>query len=132
MRSNKQTYRLQAGFTLIELIIVIVIVGILAAVAIPRYTSLTGDAQQASVSGIAGALASASAMNYALRTGLGTGKGSTVANCADIGGLLEGGLPTPVDSFKISGGDIAVDKTVVCTLTGPGAKTATFSGQGVL
>ena len=103
--------------------------GIMAAVAIPKYTSLTADAQQASVSGIAGALASASAMNYALRTGMGTAKGSAVVNCTDIGTALQGGLPT---GYTITSAAIAADATVACVLTGPGAKTANFSGQGVV
>lgn len=49
----------QAGFTLIELIIVIVIVGILAAVAIPKLSSMTDDAQKAKNTAILGALKSA-------------------------------------------------------------------------
>jgi MSHA pilin protein MshA len=55
----------QSGFTLIELVMVIVILGILAAVAIPKFVDLKGDAAQAAVSGIAGSLSSASEVNYA-------------------------------------------------------------------
>jgi MSHA pilin protein MshA len=55
----------QSGFTLIELVMVIVILGVLAAVALPKFVDLSGDAKQAAISGAAGALSSASAINYA-------------------------------------------------------------------
>ena len=57
--------RKQKGFTLIELIVVIVILGILAAVAIPKYVSVVSDARRASVNGMAGGLRSAMMLSKA-------------------------------------------------------------------
>ena len=60
----------KGGFTLIELVMIIVILGILAAVALPKYQDLANEARTAVVDGTAGALKSAAVISFAKNRGV--------------------------------------------------------------
>ncbi len=55
----------EKGFTLIELVVVIVILGILAAVAVPKFVDMQSDARKSSLRGLVGAVRSATALAHA-------------------------------------------------------------------
>ena len=65
MASNQKTGRPDQGFTMIELIVVIVIIGILAAIAVPRFMNLQGQAQRSVRDGLTSGLRSAASLAYA-------------------------------------------------------------------
>jgi len=109
--SNKPALHCVQGFTLVELMAVIVILGVLAATAIPRFVNLNDAAKQASVDGVAGALASGASLNHAQNiafdAGLTTDKPIAISTCAEVVGLLDGGLDSNYFVMNTSGTEIS-------------------------
>lgn len=97
------------GFTLTELLIVMVIPGVLAAFALPRFAQLQAEARAASLEGLAGSLRSASAMVHALAMAQDARPGGTVT--------IKGNTVQLVNSYPTA--DTAINNGIAGALANP-------------
>ena len=117
----------QQGFTLVELIVVIVILGILAATALPRFINVTTEARSAAVDGVAGALRSAVGLVQAKYTAAGgTGTTVTMADATSVTVAVTTGIP--VGTALGIGNALGSTEGIAIVYTDPAAVTFQPSG----
>lgn len=117
---------------MVELVVVIVLLGIVAAQALPRFVNLSSDAQTVATRGVAGSISSAASINYVARKA-NPASGVSVTDCSHASALLAGGLPAgytmgPV-GFPLP---VAAETTAQCTVYGPKGTTAQAVLLGIL
>ena len=142
-------YVKHSGFTLIELVIVVVILGILAAAALPRFSDLSTDARISAVNGLAGSLRSAASIAHATQlakgysaaipvsldgTSIAMSAGYPTANAisqaiTDYSGFTLTAVGTSVMEFRLSSrADCKVTYTQPLTATGGFTVVVTSTG----
>lgn len=113
--------RNHSGFTLIELVVVIALLGILAAFAIPRFASLEREARIATTQGLAGSIRGASAMAHSLFIAQGINPVAMEGNPVN----LTNGYPDATD-VQLT----LADSTGYAVTVNGGGSQATFARQG--
>jgi MSHA pilin protein MshA len=103
-RGEFEMRRVQKGFTIIELVVVIVILGILAAVAFPKFQDLSGDARTAVLNGGKAAIQSAAVITFAKNQGVKSSLASILAQTTLDSAIQTGSSTCSAVTLTHSGG----------------------------
>lgn len=113
----------QQGFTLIELIVVIVILGIMSAVAVPQFVNLQSDARASVMAGVEGSVRSAATLVYSKSLINGSESGTSTVSVNGTSVATENGYPTTASI------GLVVDLTGTNGDVTEAAGTFTYTGQ---
>ena len=131
----------QRGFTLAELVVVVSVVGVLGAVAVPKFTGVSSVAKQSTVDRAAKLLGDAATSNQTSRSA-NINSGFPVTDCTSVAGLVDGvsgsvggyitGTTGDKAAFVVSSLLIGTDATALCTVATVATPvlTATFYAVG--
>ena len=115
------------GISLIEIVIIVVSLGVVAVVAIPKLIDLSSDIRIVAIKRYSNALTEANSLNYIARKE-NANKGISIQNCQDLPNAL---LEKPPSGYSIVAQGIESEETVTCILHGPKAVTAMFTVTGI-
>jgi MSHA pilin protein MshA len=117
------------GFTLVEIIIVLVILGIVAVLAMPKLMNYSTTASRQTLNSVAGALNAASATNHTLSKSGASNAVSGINDCNEMGNALPASSPLP-DNVTIESLELTPNASATCTVTDNYGNSATFIGWG--
>lgn len=120
-------HKAQSGFNILELVVVLVVLVILGAIAVPKMMRLMANEKAAELKELSISLTTVSAENYKVRK-LNNKKGMPILNCADVAKLLPNPLPK---GYKITSGVVATSGDTSCTLLNKEHTKASFIVKGI-
>lgn len=126
-----RAFRNEKGFTLIELVIIIVVLGILASVAIPKYKSIVTEANEAACKGALGGLRSGVSIYYAnAAVTTGTAAWPPMDSLRTVGVVMEQALPSNPFQLSTNAPDSIVTGVTKGTIVGARGGWAYLVGTG--